>query len=84
MTTLVERDNGNLIIGNCHAGEGNPQMFEITRDKKLVWEMEDFKNFGNGLAAGLVLDGAQAKQTLNKLKSIPAETRVNDKLLEFK
>ncbi|EDM26578.1 hypothetical protein LNTAR_02182 [Lentisphaera araneosa HTCC2155] len=84
MTTLVERDNGNLIIGNCHAGQGSPQMFEITRDKKLVWEMEDFKNFGNGLAAGLVLDGAQAQQTLNKLKSIPAETRVNDKLLEFK
>lgn len=38
MTTLVERDNGNFIIGNCHAGEGSPQMFEITRDKKLVWE----------------------------------------------
>jgi hypothetical protein len=28
--------SGNLIVGNCHAGAANPQLFEVTRDKKVV------------------------------------------------
>jgi hypothetical protein len=84
MTTLVERANGNLVIGNCHAGEGSPQMFEISRDKKLLWEMKDFTNFGNGLAAGCVIDGEIAEKTIKKLQSISSEIRLNDKHIEFK
>lgn len=54
--TMVEAlPNGNLIIGNCHAGETNPQLVEITRDKKVVWTFKDFKNFGNNLAATQVI-----------------------------
>ena len=60
-TSLAERENGNFILGNCHAGPDNPQMFEITRDKKVVWRFHDFKTFGNGLAAGVVLTDTQAK-----------------------
>jgi len=48
--------NGNIIVGNTHAGESNPQLFEVTRDKKVVWTFRDFKTFGNSLAAAMVLD----------------------------
>ena len=56
VTTLQRLPNGNLIIGNCHAGPENPQLFEVTRDKRVVWTFKDFKNFGNGLAASQVLN----------------------------
>jgi hypothetical protein len=55
VTTLEMLPNGNLIVGNCHAGESNPQLFEVTRDKKVVWQFRDFKTFGNNLAAARVL-----------------------------
>lgn len=56
VTTLHVLPNGNVIVGNCHAGPDNPQLFEVTRDKKVVWTFKDFKTFGNGLAATQVLD----------------------------
>ena len=55
VTTLHVLPSGNLIIGNCHAGEANPQLFEVTRDKKVVWQFRNFTTFGNGLAAAHVL-----------------------------
>ncbi len=55
VTTLELLPNGNLIIGNCHATEANPQLFEVTRDKKVVWSFKDFKTFGNNVAAAQVL-----------------------------
>ncbi len=55
MTTLQQLPNGNLIIGNTHAGPENPQLIEVTRDKKVVWEFKDFNNFGNNLVAAQVL-----------------------------
>jgi hypothetical protein len=56
VTTLHVLPNGNVIVGNCHAGDSNPQLFEVTRDKKVVWSFKDFKTFGNSLAAAHVLD----------------------------
>jgi hypothetical protein len=56
VTTLHALPNGNIIVGNCHAGPDNPQLFEVTRDKKVVWTFRDFKTFGNGLAAAHVLE----------------------------
>ena len=55
VTTLQVKENGNVIVGNCHAGPDNPQLVEVTRDKKVVWSFRDFKAFGNGLAAAQVL-----------------------------
>ncbi len=55
VTTLQLLPNGNLIVGNTHAGPENPQLFEVTRDKKVVWTFKDFTTFGNGLAATHVL-----------------------------
>ncbi|MDQ3011389.1 MAG: hypothetical protein M3X11_11880, partial [Acidobacteriota bacterium] len=55
MTTLQLLPNGNLIIGNTHAGPENPQLIEVTRDKKVVWQFKDWNNFGNNLVAAQVL-----------------------------
>lgn len=49
VTTLQQLPNGNLVIGNCHAGPSNPQVIEITRDKQVVWQFHDFERFGNAL-----------------------------------
>jgi len=54
--TRVERlPNGNTIIGNCHAGPANPQLIEVTPDKKVVWTWKDFTNFGNSTPVVAVL-----------------------------
>lgn len=46
--TRVERlPNGNTLIGNCHAGPDNPQLIEVTPDRKVVWTWKDFTHFGN-------------------------------------
>ncbi len=62
VTTLTLRPNGNLIIGNCHAGPDNPQLVEVTRAKTVVWTFKDFTTFGNDLAASVVLgDDSEGK-----------------------
>jgi hypothetical protein len=58
VTTLHVLPNGNIVIGNCHAGPDNPQLIEVTRDKKVVWTFKDFKTFSNNLAAAQLLDVA--------------------------
>jgi hypothetical protein len=55
ITMLEALPNGNVIIGNCHAGKDNPQLIEVTRDKKVVWQLNDQKNLGNSTAATIVL-----------------------------
>ena len=62
VTTLHVLPNGNLIVGNCHAGPDNPQLFEVTRDKKVVWSFKDFKTFGNSMATSHVLDIKDVKR----------------------
>jgi hypothetical protein len=56
VTTLHVLPNGHIVIGNCHAGPKNPQLIEVTRDKKVVWTFRDFKTFGNNVAAAQILD----------------------------
>lgn len=56
VTTLEMLPNGDLIIGNTHAGPDNPQLIEVTRDKKVVWTFRRFDAFGNDMAAAEVLD----------------------------
>jgi predicted Rdx family selenoprotein len=59
-TFLTELDNGNVIVGNCHAGEKSPQLFEITCDKKVVWQFNQYETFGNGLACSQILSDRQS------------------------
>lgn len=56
VTTLQVLPNGNIILGNCHAGPNNPQIIEITREKRVVWTFRDFTNFGDATANSEVLD----------------------------
>ena len=55
VTTLQVLPNGNVIIGNCHAGKDNPQLIEVTRDKKVVWTWKDFKHFGDATSNSQLL-----------------------------
>jgi len=48
----------------------NPQIFEITRDKKVVWEFNEFELVGNGLACWQVLDGKDAGKLRNKISAL--------------
>ncbi|HEY2784657.1 MAG TPA: PQQ-binding-like beta-propeller repeat protein [Fimbriiglobus sp.] len=56
VTTLQVLPNGHIVFGNCHAGPNNPQLIEVTRDKKVVWTFKDYKTFGNNVASAELLD----------------------------
>jgi hypothetical protein len=58
--TRVERlPNGNIRLGNCHAGPDNPQFIEITKDRKVVWSFKDWTNFGNSMPVQAVLEAKE-------------------------
>ncbi len=69
-TCLQELPNGNYLIGNCHAGENNPQIFEITPDKDVVWEFSEWDLVGNGLACWQILDAKQSAMVREKLAAL--------------
>ena len=56
VTTLQYLPNGHLIFGNTHAGPENPQLIEVTRDKKVVWTLKNHTILGNDTVAAQVLD----------------------------
>lgn len=49
--------NGHLIIGNCHAGPGQPQLVEVDpRSKTVVWTFEHFDELGNDVTNSVLVD----------------------------
>ena len=57
VTTLEVLPNGNYVIGNCHAGPGNPLLVEIEPEsKKVVWTFDRFRTFGNSVPNSQLLD----------------------------
>ena len=57
VTTLEVLPNGNMVIGNCHAGPDNPLLVEIEpKTKKVVWEFDQYKVFGNSVPNSLLID----------------------------
>jgi hypothetical protein len=60
VTMINVLPSGNIVIGNCHAGPDNPQIIEVTRDKKVVWTLKDQKNLNNATAAWELL-GVEGK-----------------------
>jgi outer membrane protein assembly factor BamB len=55
--TMVDRlPNGNTWIVNCHAGPEQPQLLEVSPEKKVVWSFRDFERFGNSLPVAVPLD----------------------------
>ncbi|QDU66882.1 c-type cytochrome domain-containing protein [Engelhardtia mirabilis] len=57
-TALQELSGGNLLVGNCHAGPGQPQAVELTPAGELVWEFEDHELFGDALSNLVVVEAA--------------------------
>jgi ABC-type amino acid transport substrate-binding protein len=60
VTSLQVLPNGNVIIGNTHAGPDQPQLIEVTRDKKVVWTFRDFTQLGNDVCAPWCTDLPEA------------------------
>jgi len=57
VTTLEVLPNGNYVIGNCHAGEGQPLLIELNpKSKQVVWTFDQFPKFGNSVSNSQVLD----------------------------
>ncbi len=57
VTTLDVRPNGNIVLGNCHAGAGQPQIVEIEHDSRhVIWAFAHFDLLGNDLTNSVVLD----------------------------
>jgi len=56
VTTLQVLPSGNIVIGNCHAGPQNPQIIEVTREKKVVWSFHDFDRFGDATTNTQILE----------------------------
>jgi outer membrane protein assembly factor BamB len=59
LTQLERLPNGDTIIVNCHAGPTNPQIIEVTPDKRVVWSFRDFEHFGNALPVACLLDAPE-------------------------
>ncbi len=68
VTTLQVLPSGNIVLGNCHAGKTNPQIIEITRDKRVVWSFFDWERFGDSLTNSLIVtvDGHAAVTKLDE------------------
>ena len=51
--TIAQTENTWIV--NCHAGPENPQVLEVSKEKKVVWSFKDFERFGNSLPVALPL-----------------------------
>ena len=57
VTTLEVLPSGNYILGNCHAGDGQPLLVELEpKSKKVVWQFDQFGRFGNSVSNSQILD----------------------------
>lgn len=57
VTTLEVLPNGHYVLGNCHAGKGQPMLVEIEpKTKAVVWTLDAFDRFGNSVSNSLLLD----------------------------
>ncbi|MDF1754954.1 MAG: hypothetical protein P1U89_19355 [Verrucomicrobiales bacterium] len=70
MTDLQELPNGNFALGNCHAGEDNPQIIEVNREKQIVWQFDEWDLVGNGLASWQILTPEQSAMVRKKLAAL--------------
>ena len=61
VTTLEVLPNGHYMIGNCHAGPGQPLLVELDpKTKQVVWTFAQFTRFGNSVPNSQILDAAGA------------------------
>jgi hypothetical protein len=49
------------MIGNCHAGEGQPLLVELDpKTKTVVWKFDQFSKLGNNVSNSQILDAGHA------------------------
>lgn len=59
VTTLEVLPNGNRVLGNCHAGPGQPLLVEVEpKTKRVVWTFDRHADFGNNVSNSLLMDTA--------------------------
>ncbi len=62
VTTLEVLANGNYVIGNCHAGPGQPLLIELEpKTKRVVWTFDQYEAFGNSVSNSQILDAASLR-----------------------
>lgn len=57
-TNVQVLSNGNFVLGNCHAGDDQPQAIEMTPEGERVWVFSDHERFGNDLSNLVVVEAA--------------------------
>ena len=63
VTTLEVLPNGHYVIGNCHAGPGQPLLIELDpKTKKAAWTFDQFDRFGNSVPNSQILDAPGANR----------------------
>lgn len=56
VTTLEVLPNGHYVIGNCHAGPGQPLLVELDpASKKVMWQLDAYDRFGNNVSNSQLL-----------------------------
>ncbi len=56
VTQVRRLPSGNTLIVNCHAGPDQPQIIEVTPDKRVAWTFRDFGTFGNSTPVAVVME----------------------------
>ena len=57
VTTIEVLPIGNYVLGNCHAGRGQPLLVEIEpATKRVVWTFDQFDRWGNSVSNTKILD----------------------------
>ncbi len=57
VTTLEVLPNGHYVIGNCHAGPGQPLLIELDpKTKTVVWQLDQYDTLGNSVSNSQLLD----------------------------
>jgi outer membrane protein assembly factor BamB len=58
VTTIEVLPSGNYVIGNCHAGKGQPLLVEIEpATKRIVWRFDEYDRWGNSVSNTKIVDG---------------------------
>jgi len=63
LTTVEVLANGHYVIGNCHAGPGQPLLVEIVpATREVVWTFDRYEDFGNSVSNTVLLDAPGARR----------------------
>jgi hypothetical protein len=56
MTQVARLPNGNTFLVNCHGRQTDPQLIEVTPEKKVVWSYRDWETLGGATPVAELLD----------------------------